>query len=336
MSSKKKKTTKKEEKKKTKNKKEEKEKKEKKEKKEEKEEKEEKEIKDKNKKQKNKKEKKTKKKKKSIKVKESESEKTEEVINSSDEEPILSTLTSGQLRVCILNANNLTPVDKSGYSDPYVVIQLTKQCKSQFESVNIYTKQTPTKKKNLNPEWKKTYYDFNLKRPMGEIILTIYDYNRVSKPIKLGETRIPLEEYPELFENHQIGLTKELVDLPPPHSSLKKKLQKKNQNQKKTGKPTITFQIKFVPRSEKFSKISKGIEILETDKLHYKIFKGETLESIYESVQNWLHQASEYGVRSVQMMDGKNPEEELFVALWFTKVSEKNKNTKHVFCKDFI
>ncbi|KAJ6227817.1 c2 domain-containing protein [Anaeramoeba flamelloides] len=224
-----------------------------------------------------------------------------------DDEPIHSSRVSGKIMIRILRASHLPGVDKNGTSDPYVVIRLTKQCKTQFESETIYKATTPIIKNQINPEWEPEYYTFDLKRPMGDIVLTIYDYNRVKKHVVIGEAKLSLEDHPKFFEECKLLKTLDLENLAKPNISFLTKLKKKDKTQNGgEKKPTITFKLKFIPSVEQSSKIGNDIELLQSGILHYQLFKGEFLEQLYETMKRWLTQTAGHGVRVVKIMDGKN------------------------------
>jgi len=84
------------------------------------------------------------------------------------------------LRINVIKARNLAPKDKSGTSDPYLVVSLGTSRQS-----------TPSVSKTLNPEWN-TSFDM----PLGEVPLvecTCWDKDRFSKDY-MGEFDIAVED----------------------------------------------------------------------------------------------------------------------------------------------
>lgn len=89
----------------------------------------------------------------------------------------------------VREARNLTGVDFSGKSDPYVVV------KTNHTNTKRY--KTPKKKKTLNPVWNEK---FVLTTPADasfdayQLILKVYDWDRFSKKELLGTVRLRLQD----------------------------------------------------------------------------------------------------------------------------------------------
>ncbi|ETN85837.1 C2 domain protein, partial [Necator americanus] len=92
-----------------------------------------------------------------------------------------------KLAVTILEAHGLPAMDRNGMSDPYVKICILPERKQKYETKII--------RNSLNPVYNETFL-FSL--PFNELqsktlMLTVYDYDRLSKDDKMGQLSIPLE-----------------------------------------------------------------------------------------------------------------------------------------------
>ncbi|XGW17221.1 hypothetical protein V3C99_002101 [Haemonchus contortus] len=92
-----------------------------------------------------------------------------------------------KLSVMILDAHGLPAMDRNGMSDPYVKLCILPERKQKYETKII--------RNSLNPVFNETFL-FSL--PFNELqsktlMLTVYDYDRLSKDDKMGELSIPLE-----------------------------------------------------------------------------------------------------------------------------------------------
>ncbi|KHJ95082.1 C2 domain protein [Oesophagostomum dentatum] len=92
-----------------------------------------------------------------------------------------------QLSVTILDAHGLPAMDRNGMSDPYVKLCILPERKQKYETKII--------RNSLNPVYNETFL-FTL--PFNELqsktlLLTVYDYDRLSKDDKMGQLSIPLE-----------------------------------------------------------------------------------------------------------------------------------------------
>ncbi|PIO76634.1 C2 domain protein [Teladorsagia circumcincta] len=92
-----------------------------------------------------------------------------------------------KLSVTILDAHRLPAMDRNGMSDPYVKLCILPERKQKYETKII--------RNSLNPVYNETFL-FSL--PFNELqsktlMLTVYDYDRLSKDDKMGELSIPLE-----------------------------------------------------------------------------------------------------------------------------------------------
>ncbi|VDM74803.1 unnamed protein product [Strongylus vulgaris] len=91
------------------------------------------------------------------------------------------------LSVTILEAHGLPAMDRNGMSDPYVKLSILPERKQKYETKII--------RNSLNPVYNETFL-FTL--PFNELqsktlMLTVYDYDRLSKDDKMGQLSIPLE-----------------------------------------------------------------------------------------------------------------------------------------------
>jgi len=87
--------------------------------------------------------------------------------------------------ITVAEARHVASMDKSGTSDPYVVL------KSNF---NNQTFKTKVMKKNLTPNWNQEFAFFTSK-PEGQLHLIMYDKDIVYKDEFMGEVYIKLQDY---------------------------------------------------------------------------------------------------------------------------------------------
>lgn len=91
------------------------------------------------------------------------------------------------LQVVVVGATNVPNPETFGKSDPYVTVE--------FQGVK---KKTEVKKGELNPTWEETF-DFPLSgNPLAdndELIVTIWDWERVGRNRQLGTAKVPLREF---------------------------------------------------------------------------------------------------------------------------------------------
>ncbi len=94
----------------------------------------------------------------------------------------------GNLRVDVLNAQDLPPADANGKSDPY--------CKFELNSQEVF--KTKTLKKTLNPEWNEFFEVSVPSRTSARFKVNVYDYDFADRPDFLGSAAInlaPLEPF---------------------------------------------------------------------------------------------------------------------------------------------
>eukprot|EP00727_Mastigamoeba_balamuthi_P011862 m51a1_g7299 hypothetical protein (572) ;mRNA; f:79837-82630 len=78
------------------------------------------------------------------------------------------------IKVTVVSARNLAPMDSNGKSDPYVILE-----------TGGSRKKTKIVKENLNPSWNETF-SFQLKSQSGSLAVQVWDYDRASKDDFLG------------------------------------------------------------------------------------------------------------------------------------------------------
>ncbi|KAL6066261.1 Rho guanine nucleotide exchange factor 4 [Balamuthia mandrillaris] len=115
----------------------------------------------------------------------------------------------------VVAARKLAAADSNGFSDPYCVVALlgegeygsllgnSKSKKNNF--MNNYPKRdnvfkTKAEYKTLNPKWWEEHFTFQFKsKPssvqMKELLVEVWDWNRMTNPDFLGEVRIPLKTF---------------------------------------------------------------------------------------------------------------------------------------------
>ncbi|XP_075033914.1 protein unc-13 homolog D isoform X2 [Mixophyes fleayi] len=129
-------------------------------------------------------------------------------------------LSEQKLRVEILNAVNLLPLDSNGNSDPFV--QLTLEPKHIFPAVE--SRSTQVKKNELNPLYDETF-DFLVTLEQCEVpgaclLLTVFDYDTLLSNELEGEAFLPLADVPGLKEEISDAVTILQTRLPLSHPKL--------------------------------------------------------------------------------------------------------------------
>ena len=100
-----------------------------------------------------------------------------------DLDPSESINNMGNLRVDILDADDLPAADRNGFSDPY--------CKFNLNGKDMY--KTKTQKKTLHPAWNE-YFECPIKsRTAAQFKLAVFDWDMGDKDDLLGEATINLE-----------------------------------------------------------------------------------------------------------------------------------------------
>eukprot|EP01098_Paradermamoeba_levis_P012150 TRINITY_DN5257_c0_g1_i1.p1 TRINITY_DN5257_c0_g1~~TRINITY_DN5257_c0_g1_i1.p1 ORF type:complete len:259 (-),score=57.07 TRINITY_DN5257_c0_g1_i1:4-780(-) len=89
--------------------------------------------------------------------------------------------TSGNLKVQLLEANNLPIADRNGSSDPYVKISLG-ECKVKSKK----------KFKTLNPQWDETFRFKVMDSKTEKLLIRVYDYDLFLSDDHLGEVEVGL------------------------------------------------------------------------------------------------------------------------------------------------
>lgn len=100
-----------------------------------------------------------------------------------DLDPSESINNMGNLRVDVLDADDLPAADRNGFSDPY--------CKFNLNGKEMY--KTKTQKKTLHPAWNE-YFECPIKsRTAANFKLTVFDWDMGDKDDLLGEATINLD-----------------------------------------------------------------------------------------------------------------------------------------------
>lgn len=146
-----------------------------------------------------------------------------------------------ELKVEVIQAQELPAMDMSGTSDPYVKVYILPDKKKKFET-KVY-------RKTLNPVFNETFVFKNL--AYGEIggktlVFAVYDFDRFSRHDQIGEVQIPLNTV-------DLGkVIREIKDLTPPPGE--------REAENKLG--DICFSLRYVPTAGKLT-----ITILEAKNL---------------------------------------------------------------------
>lgn len=146
-----------------------------------------------------------------------------------------------ELKVEVIQAQELPAMDMSGTSDPYVKVYVLPDKKKKFET-KVY-------RKTLNPVFNETFVFKNL--AYGEIsgktlVFAVYDFDRFSRHDQIGEVQIPLNTV-------DLGkVIREIKDLSPPPGE--------REAENKLG--DICFSLRYVPTAGKLT-----ITILEAKNL---------------------------------------------------------------------
>jgi len=108
------------------------------------------------------------------------------VIDQQDEKQVenlakLWKFSNGEIKVTVNTGKDLPAMDKSGTSDPYVIIDVGKK-----------SSKTKHISKNLNPSWNESFV-FPVKDPIHEkVLLKVYDHNVFGSAENMGEITVPV------------------------------------------------------------------------------------------------------------------------------------------------
>eukprot|EP01114_Cavostelium_apophysatum_P020374 TRINITY_DN6807_c0_g1_i2.p1 TRINITY_DN6807_c0_g1~~TRINITY_DN6807_c0_g1_i2.p1 ORF type:complete len:695 (+),score=200.18 TRINITY_DN6807_c0_g1_i2:258-2342(+) len=90
--------------------------------------------------------------------------------------------TKGKIIVEVKEGRDFAVADRTGSSDPYVIVTLGGK-----------KKKTKVKKKTLNPQWNEAIiFDIDPNTLEDEIVIQVFDYDRFSSDDKLGSLKIPI------------------------------------------------------------------------------------------------------------------------------------------------
>ncbi|CAG5098639.1 Oidioi.mRNA.OKI2018_I69.XSR.g15847.t1.cds [Oikopleura dioica] len=135
---------------------------------------------------------------------------------------------ANNLKVHVMNANDLPAMDLNGTSDPYVKVYVLPDKKKKFE--------TKVQKKSLNPVFDETFNFKVLYKEIGSktVVLAVYDFDRFGKHDIIGKIEVPLNsiDLGQIFET-----TKEL--------------EAADKDSEKLG--DVCFSLRYVPTSGKFT-----------------------------------------------------------------------------------
>jgi len=135
---------------------------------------------------------------------------------------------ANNLKVHVMNANDLPAMDLNGTSDPYVKVYVLPDKKKKFE--------TKVQKKSLDPVFDETFNFKVLYKEIGSktVVFAVYDFDRFGKHDIIGKIEVPLNsiDLGQIFET-----TKEL--------------EAADKDSEKLG--DVCFSLRYVPTSGKFT-----------------------------------------------------------------------------------
>jgi Ca2+-dependent lipid-binding protein len=102
-----------------------------------------------------------------------------------------------QLRLGLIRAQHLPKMDLTGAADPYVT----------FDIMGEKQRKSKTIKNTLSPEWREEFV-FDITDDKGELVLTVWDYDQMSKDEVIGEVRFRLADLSGKSSTNHMNLTK--------------------------------------------------------------------------------------------------------------------------------
>ena len=102
-----------------------------------------------------------------------------------------------QLRLGLIRAQHLPKMDLTGAADPYVT----------FDIMGQKQRKSKTIKNTLSPEWKEEFV-FDITDDKGELVLTVWDYDQMSKDEMIGEVRFRLADLSGKSSTNHMDLMK--------------------------------------------------------------------------------------------------------------------------------
>eukprot|EP00741_Cyanophora_paradoxa_P024084 tig00021726_g23259.t1 len=88
-------------------------------------------------------------------------------------------------RLTLVGGLRLPAMDRGGTSDPYAIVR--------WGSLQRALGQTETRKGTLSPEWNASF-DLVIPGDSDELLIEVFDWNRIQSPKYMGEVRIPVSE----------------------------------------------------------------------------------------------------------------------------------------------
>ena len=102
-----------------------------------------------------------------------------------------------QLRLGLIRARNLPKMDMGGAADPYVKFHIEGQKEQKSQTIT----------NTLDPEWKEEFV-FDVKDDKGEMVVTVWDWDRMSKDEIIGEVRLRLADLSGKTSTRSIDIMK--------------------------------------------------------------------------------------------------------------------------------
>jgi len=136
----------------------------------------------------------------------------------------------------VTEARHVASMDKSGTSDPYIVL------KSSFNTQRFKTK---VQKKNLTPKWDQEFKFFTTKAE-GSIQLQMFDKDFISKDEFMGEVKLQLADYADGYDHDKW--------IPLENEPQKKKIDK--------AQGEVRIKVKFTGKD--FKPAKKEVDLLKT------------------------------------------------------------------------
>ncbi|KAJ3447755.1 c2 domain-containing protein [Anaeramoeba flamelloides] len=230
----------------------------------------------------------------------------------------------GTLQIQIIKATNLPKPEDEEESDPYVVLQVTEQCKTASEFKHFYTHKTRFLRNTQDPVWNESPYNYTIKHKSGSIIFFVYDYDFLKKDTLLGVAKFPLKDHPEIFENKIL------------RKKIKIKPSIKNTDKKKGEESTITFKVSFKLHNTELSQLVNEIKECPYNRMQFKLFQETEIEELLQKTRRWLNHAKKYGIRVIKMMNGNKQNGDVWINIWYSRIDIRTGKEGFLFKKNLI